>query len=100
MKIEDSKLEDLTGKIKKLENVIIIIADDSKKLKKVEFDTWSRNIQNDTDGIWIGTGLGDQNMFKLSKITKEMKLQDTIEDELDRLRKLIDAINFYQEGGI
>ena len=73
MKIEDSKLEDLTGKIKKLENVNIIIADDYKKFKKVEFDTWYRNIQNDTDGIWIGTGLGDQNMFKLSKITKEME---------------------------
>ena len=31
-----------------------------KKLKKAEFDTWYRNIQNDTDGIWIGTGLSDQ----------------------------------------
>lgn len=72
MKIEAAKLEEFTKEIKELENFNIIIADDYKKIKKSEYDGWYRNIQSDTDGIWIGSGLSDQNLFKLSKITKEM----------------------------
>ena len=64
--------EEFTKEIKELENFNIIIADDYKKIKKSEYDGWYRNIQSDTDGIWIGSGLSDQNLFKLSKITKEM----------------------------
>ena len=33
---------------------------------------WYQNIQNSTDGIWIGTGLSDQTVLKLSRLTKEM----------------------------
>ena len=72
IKVDDKKLEDFVKSIKYLENISIIIADDYKKIKKSEYDTWYRNMQNDTDGIWIGTGLYDQNLFKLSKLTKEM----------------------------
>lgn len=72
MKMENKKLEELTKELKSTENINLIISDDYKKFKKVEFESWYRNIQNDTDGIWIGTGLSDQNLFKLSKITKEM----------------------------
>ena len=72
LKLDNMKLEDFTKEIKNSENISLLIADDYKKLKKAEFDTWYRNIQNDTDGIWIGTGLSDQNLFKLSKLTKEM----------------------------
>ena len=72
MKLESSKLDEFTKEIKNSENISLIISDDYKKFKKVEFDSWYRNIQNDTDGIWIGTGLSDQNLFKMSKITKEM----------------------------
>lgn len=72
IKVDDKKLEDFVKSIKYLENISIIIVDDYKKIKKSEYDTWYRNMQNDTDGIWIGTGLYDQNLFKLSKLTKEM----------------------------
>ena len=71
-KLDNAKLDAFTKEVKGLENLNLIIADDYKKFKKVEFDSWYRNIQNDTDGIWIGTGLSDQNLFKVSKITKEM----------------------------
>jgi len=71
-RLESIKLEEFTRELKNSENINLIIADDYKKFKKLEFDTWYRNIQNDTDGIWLGTGLSDQNLFKISKITKEM----------------------------
>ncbi len=73
LKININKLDEFTNELKSIETVNLIIADDYKKIKKSEFDTWYRNIQNDTDGIWIGTGLSDQNMFKLSKLSKEME---------------------------
>ena len=72
IKVDDKKLETFVKSIKYLENISIIIVDDYKKIKKSEYESWYRNMQNDTDGIWIGTGLYDQNLFKLSKLTKEM----------------------------
>lgn len=67
---------------------------DLKNKAKSKFDTGEEKFEK------LKMEADFKDMFAQSKITKEMKLQDTIEDELDRLRKLIDAINFYQEGGI
>ena len=61
-------------------------------------------IQNDTDGIWIGTGLSDQNLFKLSKITKEMSstyknnFGFVITDGRADLIKTIELEEYRQEG--
>ncbi|MGM9881847.1 MAG: type VII secretion protein EssC [Bacilli bacterium] len=71
-KVEESSIEKFTKLIKGLENINIIVTSDYKQLKKSAYETWYKNIQNDTDGIWIGTGLSEQNIFKISKITKEM----------------------------
>lgn len=104
MKLDNSKLDDFSNEIKNAENINVIIADDYKKLKKHEFDTWYRNIQNDTDGIWIGTGLSDQNLFKLSKITKEMNnnyknnFGFIIQDGRGELIKTIELEEFKIEG--
>ncbi len=72
IKVDSKKLETFIKSIRYLENISILIADDYKKIKKFEYEPWYRIIQNDTDGIWIGTGLYDQNVFKLSKLTKDM----------------------------
>ena len=72
-KVDGNKIEEFSNEIKDLENISLLIADDYKKLKKYEYENWYRNIVNDTDGIWIGTGLSDQNIFKLSRLTKEME---------------------------
>ena len=98
------KLEIFMNEIKYLENINIVIADDYKKIKKYEYDSWYRMIQNDTDGIWIGTGLSDQNLFKLSKITKEMSstyknnFGFVITDGRADLIKTIELEEYRQEG--
>ena len=71
-KVDSKKLDEFAREVRYIDNISIIIVDDYKKIKKFEYDYWYKNIQNDTDGIWIGTGLSDQNLFKLSKLTKEM----------------------------
>lgn len=104
IKVDMKKLEIFTNEIKYLENINIVIADDYKKIKKYEYDSWYRMIQNDTDGIWIGTGLSDQNLFKLSKITKEMSstyknnFGFVITDGRADLIKTIELEEYRQEG--
>ncbi|MEE3342495.1 MAG: type VII secretion protein EssC [Bacilli bacterium] len=71
-KIESvSKLETLLGAIKKSENSNVIFLDSSKNLKALEFDSWYSQLKNNSDGIWIGDGFGEQQSFRLSKVTKE-----------------------------
>jgi len=104
IKVDMKKLEIFMNEIKYLENINIVIADDYKKIKKYEYDSWYRMIQNDTDGIWIGTGLSDQNLFKLSKITKEMSstyknnFGFVITDGRADLIKTIELEEYRQEG--
>ena len=104
IKLDIKKLEIFANEVKYLENISIIIADDYKKIKKCEYDSWYRIIQNDTDGIWIGTGLSDQNVFKLSKLTKEMSgtyknnFGFAITDGRVDLIKTIELEEYKQEG--
>ena len=67
-----SKIEELFKTIKESENSKLILCDSSKNLKSLDFDSWYSNVKNNTDGIWIGSGFGDQQNFRISKITKEM----------------------------
>lgn len=67
---------------------------DLKQKTKSKFDTGEEKFEK------LKMEADFKDMYAQSKITKEMKIQDTIEEELDRLRKLIADINFYQEGGI
>ena len=44
---------------------------DQKKLKSLDLDKWYSQVKNNSDGIWIGNGFGEQQNFRLSKVTKE-----------------------------
>ena len=50
----------------------MIFCDSTKNLKTLDFDQWYSKNKNNTDGIWIGRGFGEQQNFRVSKITKEM----------------------------
>ncbi len=72
-KVEDIKqVEELFMNIKKQENSKIIFCDSTKNLKALDLDSWYSKVKNNTDGIWIGKGFGEQQNFRVSKITKEM----------------------------
>lgn len=65
-------LAKFTEEIKKCDHFILIICDDGKKLKSLDYDNWFSTIKINTEGIWIGKGLSDQTVFRVSPITKEM----------------------------
>ncbi len=65
------KVEELFTLIKKSENSNMIFSDSSKNLKLLDLDKWYSQVKNNSDGIWIGNGFGEQQNFRLSKVTKE-----------------------------
>lgn len=71
-KVAVSKIDELFKLIKENENSNIILCDSSKALKALDFDTWYSSVKNNTDGIWVGKGFGEQQNFRISRITKEM----------------------------
>ena len=46
--------------------------DDVSKIKNYSFESWLTSIVNFNDGIWIGKGISDQNLFHLSVVNKLM----------------------------
>lgn len=74
-KADTSKIEKLFGAIKSTENSTMLICDSSKSLKSMDLDIWYSKVKNNTDGIWIGRGFGEQQNFRLSRITKEMSAE-------------------------
>jgi S-DNA-T family DNA segregation ATPase FtsK/SpoIIIE len=67
-----SKLEAFFNEVKVNENSTMILCDSAKSLKSLDFDTWYTKVKNNTDGIWIGNGFGEQQNLRISKISKEM----------------------------
>ena len=73
-KVPIDKLDNFFTTIKNSENSAVVLCDGVKNLKNLDFDTWYSKIKNNTDGLWIGKGFSEQQVFRISKITKEMSL--------------------------
>ncbi len=72
-KLEDKKkFEELIKVIKAYENITVILVDDASKIKSYSFESWFTSLFSTSDGIWIGRGLSDQNLLRLTTINKEM----------------------------
>lgn len=69
---DTKKLLEYIKEVKKCDYYNLIMSDDTKKLKSLDFDNWYSEVKNNTDGIWIGKGICEQTTFRIGKITKEM----------------------------
>lgn len=103
--IKKNKLEDLSKIIKSYEKFSLIMVDDASKIKSFMFDSWLSSISSTNDGIWIGKGITDQNLFHLTTINKSMtqELRNNMgyiinEGSVDMI-KLIDFISNGDENG-
>lgn len=65
-------LEGFAKEVKRGDNYNLILCEDTKKLKTLDYEDWYTEVKNNTDGIWIGKGISDQYTFRINKITKEM----------------------------
>ena len=55
---------------KKLSKICYVLVDGFDNLKKLEYDSWYKDIVNSTRGIWIGNGLAEQSIFRLNVTSK------------------------------
>ena len=104
-KLEDNKkMHELTKKLKTYEKISLIVADDAPKLKNYGYESWFTEIFNTNDGIWIGRGITDQNIIKISGINREMTKEIkkdmgyVIQDKIPTLCKFIDFITIDEDG--
>lgn len=64
-------IQKLMDQAREKENVRVVVIDDAPKIKQYAFEQWFSKNFSTSDGIWIGKGIADQNIFKVSGIKKE-----------------------------
>ena len=106
IKINDnSKIIELMKKLKTYEKISIIVVDDAAKIKNYGYESWFTDTFSINDGIWIGRGITEQNLLRVSSITKEMmkELKNDmgyiLQDNMATLAKFIDFVSNDDEGG-
>jgi S-DNA-T family DNA segregation ATPase FtsK/SpoIIIE len=69
---EPRAFDNLVNVVKTYDKATIIVAEAAGKVKNYTFESWFPKVFSVNDGIWVGKGLGDQTLFRLSKIDKTM----------------------------
>ena len=69
---DKEKLVSLFELAKKNEKAVILVSDDVSKLKNYAFDKWYQGNFSSGDGIFIGKGVSEQNLIKLSTFNNEL----------------------------
>lgn len=70
----DTKLfTDFMKLVKKIDNIEIIISDNSYRYKKFMFEAWYTEMLVNANGIWIGDGVSDQSVIRITEITKKYR---------------------------
>jgi len=97
----NDKFQNFMTKLKQIEQVRVIIIDEVNKIKNYLYESWYTTTFSNTEGIWIGKGIVDQNIFKLSTIKKEY-MQEIKNDFGYNIQEgsleLIKIINFYKKS--
>ena len=90
--------------MKKQKNkTVLILVDNPNRLKDNAFDEWYRTSISDKDGIFIGTGAGDQQLLKINNYTKELSQQYAnnygfqVTEGVSKLVKLIEFEKIVEE---
>ena len=72
-KLEDTdKLEELFESVKKYEKLPTIVVEDASKLRNFQFENWFKVLFLNPEGVWVGSGAGDQTLLKLNGYDKEL----------------------------
>ena len=98
--LDNSKsFTDFIERMKNSENVRLLLFEDYSKFKDYQYETWFKSSINVNDGVWVGNGLTEQNLFKVSTYRKEFTLKTgnsmgyIISENDPTLCKLIDFVS-------
>jgi len=67
------KFTKLLEGIRSIKTVSAIIIDNILNIKRIEYETWFKTNIDSTNGIYIGSGAGDQYTIKITKNIKELR---------------------------
>ena len=70
-----TKFEQLMQDNEETKKIIFVIVDVVPSIKTQEYTTWYKETVDSSNGIWIGSGLYDQSLFKVSRPPAEAKEQ-------------------------
>ena len=96
-------LEDLIVKVKKYENMSILLVEELNKVNGFMHDKWFKALYPQGEGVWIGTGFDSQGILKTSSYSSEYNkvykkdMGFVVKDSVADLTKLIDF--YYEEDG-
>ena len=62
-----TKFEKIISDGAEIHKVIFVLADTMGSIKTQEYSNWYKTGVNNTDGIWIGSGFYDQQLFKVNR---------------------------------
>ena len=71
-KLDTKKLDELFTENKANDNCTVLCCDSAKGIKAIEMEAWYSKVRNNTDGLWVGSGMGDQQAFRLTRVAKEL----------------------------
>jgi len=103
--IDGTEYTDLLNLAHQYEKVSLIIVDAALKIKKYTFESWFTQYFNNNEGIWIGRGIADQSIFRLSTVNREMTsdykndMGWVVSEGIGTLVKLIDFIKKDDQNG-
>ena len=99
---DKNKMTNLIKKLKEYEKISMLVVDDVSKIKQFSFEAWFNGFFIVNNGIWIGRGIADQNLLRVSNINKQM-LVDITNDMgyliTDGSASLCKLINFTRKEG-
>lgn len=97
--VDKTKLEKFINGIKDSSNCYLLICDSEKNIKSCEFETWFNKAKNNQDGIWIGRGVNEQTLIKISNYQKSnTEINNSFGVSIrDTIPKIFKAINFEEE---
>jgi hypothetical protein len=73
--MNENKFRGFFNGVQTLDNINLIFVDSSFKLKKVGFEEWYSSTTNNSNGIWIGSGFVEQNVFNCSEMGSEHRIK-------------------------
>ncbi len=74
-KIDSNSMNEFCEYAKSIDNLHIIFADTSYKMKKFAYETWYSNSIVNVDGIWLGNGVFEQSIIKMNDFDNRYRTQ-------------------------
>ncbi len=59
--------------LSEVDNTIVILSDEYEDYKTLQLETWYRDLVSSSYGVWFGTGIGNQLVFKLPGLSMDIR---------------------------